>query len=78
VTAFPTSTDVMGRPAAGGRHVQDGMSIAPEGFGHLTPDAAPLVPRAAGRSSIRQRRRGLTLCRMAPRGEIDPDRFDRR
>ncbi|MBS0377366.1 MAG: CoA transferase subunit A [Proteobacteria bacterium] len=41
------------------RHVQDGASIALEGFTHL-------IPFAAGHEIIRQRRRGLHLIRMTP------------
>jgi len=41
------------------RHVQDGMTVALEGFTHL-------IPFAAGHELIRQRRRGLTLARMTP------------
>ena len=41
------------------RHVQDGMSVALEGFTHL-------IPFAAGHEIIRQRRRDLTLVRMTP------------
>lgn len=40
-------------------HVDDGMTVALEGFGHL-------IPFAAGHEIIRQGRRGLTLCRMTP------------
>lgn len=45
--------------AAIGRYVEDGMTVALEGFGHL-------IPYAAGHEIIRQGRRGLTLCRMTP------------
>jgi glutaconate CoA-transferase subunit A len=41
------------------RHVQDGQSIALEGFTHL-------IPFAAGHEIIRQRRRNLHLIRMTP------------
>ncbi len=41
------------------RAVHDGDSVAMEGFTHL-------IPFAAGREVIRQRRRGLTLIRMTP------------
>jgi len=41
------------------RTVHDGDSVAMEGFTHL-------IPFAAGREVIRQRRRGLTLIRMTP------------
>ncbi len=41
------------------RHVQDGMTVALEGFTHL-------IPFAAGHEIIRQRRRDLTLVRMTP------------
>jgi glutaconate CoA-transferase subunit A len=40
-------------------YVQDGMSVALEGFTHL-------IPFAAGHEIIRQRRRDLTLIRMTP------------
>lgn len=40
-------------------HVQDGMSVALEGFTHL-------IPFAAGHEIIRQKRRNLTLIRMTP------------
>lgn len=40
-------------------HVEDGMTVALEGFGHL-------IPYAAGHEIIRQGRRDLTLCRMTP------------
>lgn len=40
-------------------HVQDGMTVALEGFGHL-------IPYAAGHEIIRQGRRDLTMCRMTP------------
>jgi glutaconate CoA-transferase, subunit A len=40
-------------------YVQDGMSIALEGFTHL-------IPFAAGHEVIRQRKRDLTLIRMTP------------
>lgn len=40
-------------------YVRDGMTVALEGFGHL-------IPFAAGHEIIRQRRRGLTMCRMTP------------
>ena len=40
-------------------HVQDGMTVALEGFTHL-------IPFAAGHEIIRQRRRDLTLVRMTP------------
>ena len=41
------------------RAVHDGDAVAMEGFTHL-------IPFAAGREVIRQRRRGLTLIRMTP------------
>ena len=41
------------------QHVEDGSSLALEGFTHL-------IPFAAGHEVIRQRRRGLTLIRMTP------------
>jgi len=41
------------------QHVQDGQSVALEGFTHL-------IPFAAGHEIIRQRRRGLHLIRMTP------------
>src|SRR5499427_4275163 len=41
------------------QHVQDGATLALEGFTHL-------IPFAAGHEVIRQRRRDLTLVRMTP------------
>ena len=41
------------------RYIQDGDTLAMEGFTHL-------IPFAAGHEVIRQRRRGLTLVRMTP------------
>lgn len=41
------------------RHVQDGQSVALEGFTHL-------IPFAAGHEIIRQRRKNLHLIRMTP------------
>lgn len=46
-------------PEAIERHVEDGQTIALEGFTHL-------IPFAAGHEIIRQRRRDLTLVRMTP------------
>jgi glutaconate CoA-transferase, subunit A len=46
-------------PEAIARHVQDGDTVALEGFTHL-------IPFAAGHEIIRQRRRNLTLIRMTP------------
>src|SRR5476649_3063902 len=46
-------------PEAIARYVRDGDQLALEGFTHL-------IPFAAGREIIRQRRRGLTLIRMTP------------
>lgn len=46
-------------PEAVAEHVEDGMVVALEGFGHL-------IPFAAGHEIIRQGRRDLTLCRMTP------------
>lgn len=40
-------------------YVEDGMTIALEGFSHL-------IPFAAAHEIIRQERRNLTLCRMTP------------
>lgn len=40
-------------------YVQDGMTVALEGFSHL-------IPFAAAHEIIRQERRDLTLCRMTP------------
>ena len=42
-----------------GRHLQDGDSVAFEGFSHL-------IPHAAAHEAIRQEKRGLTLIRMTP------------
>ena len=66
------SVDVLDHPVPAGRGskvtdlstavadlVQDGMTVALEGFGHL-------IPYAAGHEIIRQGRRDLTLCRMTP------------
>ncbi|GGF34689.1 3-oxoadipate--succinyl-CoA transferase subunit A [Marmoricola endophyticus] len=49
-------TDLASAVAA---HVEDGMTVAFEGFGHL-------IPFAAGHEVIRQGRRDLTFCRMTP------------
>lgn len=46
-------------PEAIATHVQDGMTLALEGFTHL-------IPFAAGYEIIRQQRRDLTLIRMTP------------
>jgi glutaconate CoA-transferase, subunit A len=46
-------------PEAVARHVQDGMTVALEGFTHL-------IPFAAAHEIIRQARRDLTLVRMTP------------
>jgi glutaconate CoA-transferase subunit A len=46
-------------PEAIARHVQDGDTVALEGFTHL-------IPFAAGHEIIRQVRRNLTLIRMTP------------
>lgn len=46
-------------PEAIERHVQDGQTVALEGFTHL-------IPFAAGHEIIRQGRRDLTLIRMTP------------
>jgi glutaconate CoA-transferase subunit A len=46
-------------PAAIATYVQDGSTVALEGFTHL-------IPFAAGHEIIRQRRRDLTLIRMTP------------
>jgi glutaconate CoA-transferase, subunit A len=48
---------VMSMSEAIDRHVQDGATVALEGFTHL-------IPTAAGHEIIRQRRRGLTIVRM--------------
>ncbi|GAB2740057.1 CoA transferase subunit A [Nocardioides pakistanensis] len=50
---------VRGLAEAIAEHVEDGMTVALEGFGHL-------IPFAAGHEIIRQGRRDLTLCRMTP------------
>ena len=42
-----------------GRYVEDGMTVALEGFSHL-------IPFAAAHEIIRQGRKDLTLCRMTP------------
>jgi glutaconate CoA-transferase subunit A len=54
-----TGSKVLDLPTAISRYVTDGMTVAFEGFGHL-------IPFAAAHEVIRQRRRGLTLCRMTP------------
>ena len=41
------------------RYVQDGATVAMEGFTHL-------IPFAAGHEVIRQKKRDLTLIRMTP------------
>ena len=46
-------------PQAIAENVEDGMTVALEGFSHL-------IPFAAGHEIIRQGRRDLTLCRMTP------------
>ncbi|MGN0125465.1 MAG: CoA-transferase, partial [Rhodococcus sp. (in: high G+C Gram-positive bacteria)] len=40
-------------------YIEDGMTVALEGFSHL-------IPFAAAHEIIRQGRRDLTLCRMTP------------
>lgn len=52
-------TEFLSLPDAIARYVQDGMTIALEGFTHL-------IPFAAGHEIIRQQRRDLTLIRMTP------------
>src|SRR5882724_12635289 len=51
--------EIVSLAAAVARAVHDGDSVAMEGFTHL-------IPFAAGREVIRQRRRDLTLIRMTP------------
>jgi glutaconate CoA-transferase, subunit A len=51
--------EIVSLPEAISRAVHDGDTLAMEGFTHL-------IPHAAGREVIRQRRRGLTLVRMTP------------
>lgn len=50
---------IMDLPSAIAELVHDGDCVALEGFTHL-------IPFAAGHEIIRQRRRGLTLCRLTP------------
>lgn len=50
---------VVSMRAAIAAHVHDGDTIVIEGFTHL-------IPFAAAHEIIRQRRRGLTLCRLTP------------
>lgn len=51
--------EILSLPEAVARFVQDGDSVAMEGFTHL-------IPFAAGHEVIRQQRRDLTLIRMTP------------
>jgi len=51
--------EIVSLTAAIGSAIHDGDTVAMEGFTHL-------IPHAAGREVIRQRRRGLTLVRMTP------------
>lgn len=51
--------DILSLHDAVARHVDDGATVAMEGFTHL-------IPFAAGHEIIRQGRRGLTLIRMTP------------
>ncbi|KRF21068.1 3-oxoadipate--succinyl-CoA transferase [Nocardioides sp. Soil797] len=53
------ATKVMDLSTAIATHVEDGMTVALEGFGHL-------IPFAAAHEIIRQGRRDLTVCRMTP------------
>ncbi len=55
----PAPSKVITLAEAIARHVQDGQSVALEGFTHL-------IPFAAGHEIIRQRRRNLHLIRMTP------------
>lgn len=55
----PGATKVTDMATAMSNHVEDGMTVALEGFGHL-------IPFAAAHELIRQGRRGLTVCRMTP------------
>lgn len=50
---------VMSMREAVNRYVTDGCALICEGFTHL-------IPFAAGHEIIRQRKKGLTLCRMTP------------
>jgi glutaconate CoA-transferase subunit A len=52
-------TKITSLAAAVRDHVTDGAKIALEGFTHL-------IPFAAGHEIIRQKKRGLRLCRMTP------------
>src|SRR3979490_1868767 len=51
--------EIVSLAEAVGRAIGDGDAVAMEGFTHL-------IPFAAGREVIRQRRRDLTLIRMTP------------
>lgn len=59
MTTHETISKVMDLPTAVNQFVEDGATIALEGFGHL-------IPFAVGHEIIRQRKRDLTLCRMTP------------
>jgi glutaconate CoA-transferase subunit A len=58
-TSMAGSTKVVDLQTAVATHIQDGMSLALEGMGHL-------IPFAAAHEIIRQGRRDLTVCRMTP------------
>jgi glutaconate CoA-transferase subunit A len=53
------SDTVVSLPQAIGRYVEDGSTVALEGFSHL-------IPFAAGHEIIRQGFSGLTFCRLTP------------
>ncbi|MEV4729735.1 CoA-transferase [Saccharopolyspora sp. NPDC049426] len=56
---MPAPDKVTDLPAAVAVHVENGMTVALEGFGHL-------IPFAAGHEIIRQGIADLTFCRMTP------------
>lgn len=56
---MPAPDKVTDLPSAVAAHVENGMTIALEGFGHL-------IPFAAGHEIIRQGIADLTFCRMTP------------
>ncbi|RRO16930.1 CoA transferase subunit A [Saccharopolyspora rhizosphaerae] len=56
---MPSADKVTDMASAVAAHVEDGMTVALEGFGHL-------IPFAAGHEIIRQAITGLTFCRMTP------------
>jgi glutaconate CoA-transferase subunit A len=57
--SMAATTKVMDLQTAVATYVEDGMTLALEGMGHL-------IPFAAAHEIIRQGRRDLTVCRMTP------------